>query len=55
MADWEAAYWGAGVDRLRAIKSRYDPTNVFSFEQSIAPAPPRFAAGASTSTTTDST
>jgi FAD/FMN-containing dehydrogenase len=41
MADWEAAYWGAGVDRLRAIKSRYDPTNVFSFEQSIAPARPR--------------
>jgi FAD/FMN-containing dehydrogenase len=41
MADWETAYWGAGVDRLRAIKTKYDPTNVFSFEQSIAPAPSR--------------
>jgi FAD/FMN-containing dehydrogenase len=41
MADWETAYWGAGVDRLRAIKAKYDPTNVFSFEQSIAPVPPR--------------
>jgi FAD/FMN-containing dehydrogenase len=39
MADWETAYWGAGVDRLRAIKTKYDPTNVFSFEQSITPAP----------------
>ncbi|MDT5239404.1 MAG: hypothetical protein QOF88_594 [Mycobacterium sp.] len=41
MADWETAYWGAGVDRLRAIKAKYDPTNVFSFEQSIAPVPSR--------------
>ncbi|MDT5130207.1 MAG: hypothetical protein QOH54_5851 [Mycobacterium sp.] len=41
MADWETAYWGAGVDRLRAIKAKYDPTNVFNFEQSIAPVPSR--------------
>ena len=38
MADWETAYWGAGVDRLRAIKAKYDPDNVFHFEQSIPPA-----------------
>ena len=38
MADYETAYWGAGVDRLRAIKAKYDPDDVFSFQQGIAPA-----------------
>ena len=38
MANWESAYWGSGVERLRAIKVKYDPTNVFSFEQSLSPA-----------------
>jgi FAD/FMN-containing dehydrogenase len=37
MADYETAYWGAGVGRLRTIKAKYDPDNVFSFEQSIRP------------------
>jgi FAD/FMN-containing dehydrogenase len=37
MADWETAYWGPNVDRLRTIKAKYDPNNVFSFEQSIPP------------------
>jgi len=37
MADWETAYWGPNVDRLRMIKAKYDPYNVFSFEQSIPP------------------
>jgi FAD/FMN-containing dehydrogenase len=37
MADWETAYWGANVGRLRTIKAKYDPDNVFSFEQSIQP------------------
>lgn len=35
MPDWETAYWGANVDRLRTIKAKYDPDNVFSFEQSV--------------------
>jgi len=35
MPDWATAYWGCGVDRLRAIKARYDPDDVFTFEQSV--------------------
>jgi FAD/FMN-containing dehydrogenase len=38
MTDWETAYWGPNVDRLRTIKSNYDPDNVFCFEQSVPPA-----------------
>jgi len=38
MADWEKAYWGGNVKRLRRIKAKYDPHNVFQYEQSIPPA-----------------
>lgn len=35
MSDWETAYWGPNVDRLRTVKAKYDPDNVFSYEQSV--------------------
>lgn len=38
MAEWETAYWGANFDRLRQVKAKYDPHNVFQYEQSIPPA-----------------
>jgi FAD/FMN-containing dehydrogenase len=38
MLDWETAYWGDQCARLREIKAKYDPDNVFRYEQSIAPA-----------------
>ncbi|MBL1109959.1 FAD-binding oxidoreductase [Streptomyces sp. 5-8] len=36
--DWETAYWRDNVDRLRKIKAKYDPDNVFQYEQSVQPA-----------------
>jgi hypothetical protein len=36
--EWETAYWGRNFDRLRRIKAKYDPHNIFQYEQSIPPA-----------------
>lgn len=38
MQEWETAYWAENVDRLRRIKAKYDPRNIFQYEQSIPPA-----------------
>ena len=38
MANWATAYWGTNLDRLRTVKSKYDPGNMFRYEQSIPPA-----------------
>ncbi|MGV9720554.1 FAD-binding oxidoreductase [Nocardia beijingensis] len=39
MQEWETAYWGRQhFEQLRRIKAKYDPYNVFQYEQSIPPA-----------------
>ena len=34
-SDWEREYYGSNRERLRQVKAKYDPENVFSFEQSV--------------------
>jgi FAD/FMN-containing dehydrogenase len=34
-SDWEREYYGPNVERLRQVKAKYDPDNVFNFEQSV--------------------
>ena len=35
MADWEREYYSCNRERLRRVKAKYDPENVFCCEQSV--------------------
>ncbi|HET9393547.1 MAG TPA: FAD-binding oxidoreductase [Candidatus Rubrimentiphilum sp.] len=37
LTDWKAAYHGANLERLEAIKRRVDPSGVFTFPEAIPP------------------
>ncbi|THC98241.1 hypothetical protein EYZ11_002243 [Aspergillus tanneri] len=37
LENWQEAYYGANYQKLRCIKSHWDPTNFFHFDQSIEP------------------
>jgi Berberine and berberine like len=54
LADYRSAYWADAFPSLLAVKRKYDPDNLFEFEQSITPpldgvsvsdAPARFGTG----------
>jgi hypothetical protein len=35
--NWQDAYYGENYNRLQKVKSKYDPGNIFRYEQSVAP------------------
>ena len=37
LPDWQDAYYGANLGRLKKVKKKWDPDNVFHFPQSIPP------------------
>ena len=37
LLDWQTAYWGDNLARLKQIKKSFDPENVFKHAQSVLP------------------
>jgi FAD/FMN-containing dehydrogenase len=35
LTDWQTAYWGQNLARLKQIKSKFDPDNIFRHAQSV--------------------